>query len=105
RVYSSMGYKRPPSLRPAATTTLLNRDFVVDPAQVDALPIPHDASHDVDDDRDDVGRQEVVDGVRGRLERRAVQVVLVERPLVQHEQQEQPSDHANALDVMDDGHL
>src|SRR5438132_9728284 len=84
-----MGYKRPPSLRPAATTTLLNRDFVVDPAQVDALPVPHDASHDVDRDCRDIRDSEVLRRVRAV---RAIDRPV--RPLVKHPEQKQRADRS-----------
>src|SRR6266480_3309239 len=52
------------SSSPAAVTILFNRYLVVDPAQVDSLPAPDDPRGHVDDDRDDVGGQEVVNRVR-----------------------------------------
>ena len=73
-------------------TILFNRNLVVDAAKVDSLPVPDDSRHDVDDDRRHVGGEEVVDGVQGRLERRPVEVAAVERPLIEHEQQEQRRD-------------
>src|SRR5690242_16837410 len=90
-VYSSIRVlykKRPPGGCPAADRTLLNRYLVVDAAQVDPLPAADDAGGDVDDDRDHVRTDEVVDRVHGRLEGSPVEVGAVERPLVEHEEQE-----------------
>src|SRR5438105_6242751 len=73
---------------PAAVELLFNRNFVVDAGEIDALTLPDDASRDVNDDRDHVCPDEVIDGVEGLREGGPVQVVRVERPLVKHEGEE-----------------
>src|SRR3989442_513706 len=50
--------KRPPGLRPAADTTLLDRDFVVDPAEVDPLVLTYEVGDPIDDNGHDIGRDE-----------------------------------------------
>ena len=67
---------------------------MVDAGQVDALPLADDPRGDVDGDGHHVCGGEVDDGVHGLRERGPVQVVRVERPLVEHESQEDGGDGA-----------
>src|SRR6266567_3307753 len=101
-----MGYKaRPPARSPAAEVPLFNRNLVVDAGQVDALSLTDDPGGDVDDDRDHVSGDEIPDGADSLRKRCAVQVVGVERPLVEHEGQENRRDHAYHTDQRQAGDL